>query len=326
MANVLVGVATYKRPAMLEDALRSVAMLDTAAVVSVLVVDNSPSGEGVAVVERLASDGYRFPITSQVVSELGISHARNAVVAAGMTPPCADFIAFLDDDQVAEPLWLDALLDMHRLTDAEAVGSAVYPKFESAPAQWLIDSKAFRRDTSTDGPVATLYGTGGLLVKTSALRSLRGVWFDPAFALTGGEDAEFLSRLKDKGNRFARAKRSIVHEVYPASRTTLGWVLRRSFRIGSNDMRLFLTARSSWGVVVMETLKVPAALLVSPFIIVASLGRPARQVDALCSISRALGKATALLGFRYEEYATPHSHCYPRGSGPRLTARSDDDR
>ena len=48
----------------------------------------------------------------------GISHARNRLVKESKN---ADFLAFIDDDETAEPQWLDELLSLMKQTDADAI-------------------------------------------------------------------------------------------------------------------------------------------------------------------------------------------------------------
>lgn len=306
MPEVLVGIATYKRPRMLEAALRQLAAIETAASVRVLVADNSEAGEGIDVVTRLAAQGYRFPIASQLVTARGIPQVRNAIVAAALADPGIEFLAFMDDDQLPEPAWLDALLAMHRQTGAEVVGSTVIPRFEVEPPKWIVETRAFRRDETTDGPVKIIHGTGGVLIATGLLRTTAQPWFDAGFALTGGEDSEFFQRLQATGVRFARAGRSVIHEVFGSTRLTLGWLLRRAYRVGAADLRIARRLRPGWRTQATEIARIGGALLLSPPLLVAFFGQPSRQADTLCRLARAFGKITAFFGWGYDEYAIIH--------------------
>ena len=83
-------------------------------------------------------------------------------------------------------------------------------------------------------------GAGNVCVSRRCFEEMAAPHFDPAFALTGGEDREFFTRLKRAGKRFAWADEAVCHEHVPASRASLGWALSRAYRIGNSDMRVFL--------------------------------------------------------------------------------------
>ncbi len=307
MNKILVGVATYKRPNMLERLLRAIEKFQTEADVRVLVADNdSIAREGAAVVESLVSRGYRFPLDSQIVETQGLSYSRNAILESGFSDPSVDFIAMVDDDQWPEPLWLDELLKVQRETKADIVGAAVWPEFEVRPPQWALKSRIYTLDTSTTGPVDMLTGNGGILLSRNFTKLIHPPWYDHAFAKTGGEDVDLFMRLQAAGGRFARAARAVIHETFPASRITLRWALTRAYRTGNTDMRVILRYRRNTSDLIKEGAKILGVFVVFPFAFVLFLWSPGRRVDALCKLWRAAGKLAALQGSHYVEYATIH--------------------
>ena len=72
------------------------------------------------------------------------------------------------------------------------------------------------------GPVAMLQGAGNLLIRRAVLEEMTAPWFDPAFALTGGEDHEFFLRLKRAGERFAWADEARAYGDVPETRARSG--------------------------------------------------------------------------------------------------------
>ena len=53
-----------------------------------------------------------------------------------------------------------------------------------------------------------LQGAGNLLIRRTVLEDMHAPWFDPDFALSGGEDQEFFMRLMRAGRTFAWCRRS----------------------------------------------------------------------------------------------------------------------
>jgi len=307
MSRVLIGIATFRRPQMLMRLLRAIEKFETDAEVSVLVADNDPAKrEGIAVVEKLISDGYRFPAASLLVEKQGFTYSRNALLEHGFFKTAVDFVALVDDDQWLEPQWLKAMLKVQQETKADLVGGAVWPEFEVHPPQWALKSRVYVLDTTTTGIVDILTGDGGILVSRNLTNLLPPPWYDHNFAMTGGADTDLFVRLRKAGARFARAADAVIHETFPASRISLRWALARAYRTGNTDMRIALRYRRNIADMAKESAKIGAAFVVSPFAFCLFLWSPGRRVDALCKLWRAAGKIAAVQGSNYEEYATIH--------------------
>jgi succinoglycan biosynthesis protein ExoM len=109
------------------------------------------------------------------------------------------------------------------------------------------------------------------------------------------------------GHRIVWSEEALVHEWIPESRTRVGWLLRRSFRMGITTTQrereqyatptraalrlLRRTARFG-----QEVLRLPLALL---------RGRGA-TMKALQDICYRAGDLAGMTGVRYEEYRTTH--------------------
>ncbi|OLB81908.1 MAG: glycosyl transferase family 2 [Actinobacteria bacterium 13_2_20CM_2_71_6] len=96
----------------------------------VLVVDNAPSDESSAQVVRAAAE--RGPVDYLLAPVPGLSHARNAAVVA--TP--GEILAWIDDDEIADPHWLAEIA--RALADhpmADVVSGVIVPAELETPAQ-----------------------------------------------------------------------------------------------------------------------------------------------------------------------------------------------
>lgn len=307
MSKVVLAIATYKRPIMLKRLLRAIEGFTTDSRLEVLVADNDAvARDGVACVESLVASAYRFPLRVVLVEQQGLTYSRNTLLDLAFSDPTVELVAMMDDDQWPEPGWLEAMLRVQKDTAADVVGAAVRPEFEVSPPKWAVESKVYVLDTTTTGPVDMLTGNGGILLSRNVLNLLSPPLYDHAFVRTGGEDRDFFMRLSLAGGRFARAAGAVIHETFPASRMTLRWALMRAFRSGNIDMRLALRYRPNAAERINEAAKILAAFSLSPIALVLSWWSPGRRVDAACKVWRAAGKLAALLGSRYEEYATIH--------------------
>ena len=113
------------------------------------------------------------------------------------------------------------------------------------------------------GPVGMLEGAGNLLIRRRVLEETQAPWFDPDFALTGGEDRDFFMRLKFGGYRFAWADEARAFGEVAEIRQDLGWVLRRAYSNGNSDMRVLIKHGPGFSLIVREGAKIAGALLLS---------------------------------------------------------------
>jgi len=307
MANVVVAIPSFRRPLGLERLLAALEKLETKSQVSVLVADNDAAcREAFAVCETLRAKNYRWPLDCIFAPDRGIAQARNALVEHALAHSSAEFIAMLDDDEWPAPGWLDAFLSVQATTGADALHGAVLRRFESKPNLWAAACHGIAPMRRKTGPIRTIDGSSNVLVRRSCFEGLVKPCFDPSFALSGGEDRDFFERLRRQGKRFAWADEAIVYAWVPASRASFIWALKRAYRTGNSDMRVFLKHRDSHREFLHELLKIAGAPILCPPLLLLSLPFVRRQADALCRLCRAAGKAAALMGHRYDEYATVH--------------------
>jgi GT2 family glycosyltransferase len=306
--DVTVAIPTFRRPKGLERLLLAIANLETDATLRILVADNDTEHcEGVAVVERLKAATYRWPIDILVVAERGIAQARNALVERALTDGF-DYLAMLDDDEWPEESWLDSFLRIAAETGADALHGALVPEFEIAPGRWAKRCYGFAPLRGITGPVPMIHGTSNVLLGKSVFARIAPPYFDPRFALSGGEDKDFFTRLKNAGTRFAWADDAVVHAEMPASRSNPRWAVQRAFRVGNSDMRVFIKHTHALKAKLIECAKIAGALVVSPPL--ALLAAPVAELRILpvCKFARAAGKLYAALGLRYDEYAVTHGN------------------
>jgi GT2 family glycosyltransferase len=252
--------------------------------------------------------GYRWPLASIVVAERGIAHVRNALVAEALRSHPCDFIGMLDDDEEPDANWLDELLRVQRKTGADALNGSTKRVFESDPGAWVIHCDGVSDIFAPTGNVDIIEGTGNLIAKRRLFASMPAPWFDPAFAMTGGEDKDFFVRAKAAGARFAWARDAIAYDYVPPSRANLRWALKRAYSAGNSDMRVFLKYSPNLAARLNQIARIVAALLLNPVLFAILAFNPNRRVRPLRKLYRAFGKLAAMGGRTYEEYSVIHGH------------------
>ncbi len=301
--HVCLCVPTFRRPGGLRKLLAHVERLTYAGPIHVVVVDNDAEARaGAAIVEQL-SRAFRLPLTCIVEPRRGQTYAYNrAFVNACRAVPNPDYVAVLDDDEYPDPNWLSEMIRVALEYDVDIVGGPVFPVFDT-PDHWLAKSGFYAPIRYATGAVSMIYGAGNMLIRRSVLEQYLDEPFLHAFAFTGGSDFEFFWRCRRDGRSFAWADEARVFETMPRSRTTVGYLLRRKFRNGTEATRLerkFLGtvagALRRWytgfGLLGLGILSLPLAALRGRRAIMASLIRAARGA----------GRIAAEFDLHYEQY------------------------
>ena len=293
-------VATYRRPDGLERLLEGLAGLAFSGPPPrwrIVVVDNDPAGKTAdAIIER-----WR-PRLPEVILEreprTGISHARNRGLDAAGEP---DFIAFIDDDEVPAPGWLAELLAVQAAYDADVVRGPVVPWFESEPAAWLTTGGFFDRPRHATGTELDVAYTHNALLRWRPFRDLR---FSPRYARSGGEDAHFFGRIRQRGGRIVWADDAVVREWQPPARQNVRWLLRRQYRIGMMraviDAELGLTSAPRWTSARQAGTRIAGGL--ADLVTSIPGRRKEERVRALGRMAAGVGRLAGLLGLWFEEY------------------------
>lgn len=244
--TVAICACTYRRPEGLAALLAGLARQQFAAEPSpglhVVIADNEGSEEVRLLCERFRAE-TGIPLTYVHEPQRGISYARNACLDS--LPPDCEVFAFIDDDEVPDPDWLQRLLEAQRRTGADVVQGPVVPVFEADAPRWLVDGgflgwprrnwRGTRPEFVEDQELPEAY-TNNVLVRRAAIAGL-GLRFDPDFALAGGGDSHFFQALHAAGSRIVYAPGAIVRESVPAERATLWYRMRLEYRIAISPLK-----------------------------------------------------------------------------------------
>jgi succinoglycan biosynthesis protein ExoM len=302
MPEIAICAITYRRPdglARLLDGLAAQRFGHPEPRIEVIVVDNDAEGSAQAVYGQRAAD-YRWPIRYQVEPEPGIAQARNCALRLAL--PAAEFVAFIDDDEVPEPAWIAELLAAIQRSGADAVAGPVLPHFPLPIPRWIARGGFFDRERHPDGTPLPFAATNNVLIRRRVFERL-DPWFDPRLGLSGGSDTLFFMRVAQAGFRIAWADRAEVVEWVPASRATAGWLLRRNFRRGNGYTRCAVMLDRSVARRIERAAKGIAR--VAQGVLGALVTLPAGRAVWMKHVLRAalgLGSFAAVFGYVFQEY------------------------
>lgn len=237
---ISVVICTYNRADMLRKTLESFLAQDGLGGIDheILVVDNNSSDATCEVVRSFED----HPSVRYVFEpEQGLSAARNRGIAESR----GEIVAFLDDDVVVDPNWLEHMCRCFQETNAAVVGGRAYLIFEADTPDWFGEE------------LATMFGEVDLGAQRTQLPEGRGLFglnlafrreilheagcFDEALgrkgkALSGGEETAVLRRVGGAGCMIVYEPDAVVGHVIPPERAQWEYIDRQARGMGLSQV------------------------------------------------------------------------------------------
>lgn len=226
--RITVVVCTYNRANLLPGALQSLLRLDVPDdwQWDVLVVDNNSSDATAQVVADLmrANDGRLHYVLEP---EPGVAAARNC----GIARSSGDWVAFFDDDQIADQAWLRELLEFASSNDFRVVSGGIRLLLPAAAPDLPPEALrlfAGQSDQERSRPGSPVSG-GNSLFHRSVFEQIGT--FDTSLG-EAGEDTDLTRRLGKAGIATGYDMHAIVHHRVTLSRLETLALLAASRRVG----------------------------------------------------------------------------------------------
>ena len=309
--RVAICVCTCKRPKMLERCLKSLISqaVPNAIKPFIIVIENDPAGSAKPAIGRIVPHSP-FPIYQRHEQQQGIAIARNAALDAAMEIG-ADWIAFIDDDEWAEPDWIAELMAPEYLDTPVLQGTRVFEYPRPRPF-WVLPDNGPRR--GKEGKICKTASTAN--VRFSVGLALEGLRFDERIGSGGGEDQQFFAEAYRRGWAIRKTGKAVTTEtMHPARLTYFGQAYRAYWQAAGN-VRLLAAEKGCFTVALRKAAAIPwllvigsAEILVSPLFIVAGINAWKRRMLAGGrKIAKGLGGAMAMLGFMPQPYRVIVGH------------------
>lgn len=229
-------IATYKRPDLIGGCLDALDR-QSVAPLEVLVIDQSPDDA----TRRIVTERPMGPAPVRYFhsEKAGVSLARNI----GIRESKGDVLAITDDDALAEPGWLGALLRAFDETSPRAglVGGKILPLWEGPRPPWFPSSREYLLPVfDPPGPLApfpegSLPMTVNLAVDRRVIERI-GAFNEDVGPRTGwrisGEDSLFSWKAIEAGFPIYYQPDAVVLHRVPKARMKRSFLLERSFTEG----------------------------------------------------------------------------------------------
>lgn len=303
--RVVVCVCTCRRPLMLAACLDSLAgqIVPTDSTIEIVVVDN----EVHPVARNFIADFKRrrspFPVHYVHQPKRGIACARNAALDVAMHLG-VDWVAFIDDDEIAEPDWVAQLM-APEYRDTPVLAGAVKHHWPASPPFWCSPRE---RKPRQEGKRLKCALTGNVRFSTELIRA--GLRFNEQLRMMGGEDQEFFAAAHKAGFEIRQTERAVVTELFHPERQTYRAQVSRAYWGAASDMRRMAVARGWTEAIARKAHTIPFLLIAGPLEMAAS---PLFLVGGLSAFKRralaggkktakAVGRAAAMVGHLPQPY------------------------
>lgn len=307
MDHIFIAIATCHRNDLLKKTLQSIEELVSFEFVQIHVTvgDNDPAGGAAETVFSLGKQ-MSYKLSYVHCPKPGIPQVRNVLLSQALSSD-ATALAFIDDDEVVDPNWLQALWGcfVEKRQQVHAVHGPVLPLFAIKPPRWL-PIELYGRDLNLPtGTKLHLAATGNVLIDLNFLRKKRH-FFDERMALTGGSDTEFFFRFVRDGGVICWCDEAKVYEHVPKVRMTIIWLCLRYFRRGSSDVKFWRFNHSLPHTIVWVGRRAVWNFLKHFISLLALRKTTSYYVKHLVCIAKTFGLLFGIFGFSYLEYAERH--------------------
>ena len=231
--EVDVFICTYKRPSLiaavnsvLEQKLKNIHCF-------IHVIDNDEEKSALKLIHVFPKVSYHH------APKQNISIARNKALELANR----DYLAFMDDDQVASPDWLANLVQTQQAKNADIVLGPVLANYPESTAEWIKRGDFFttRPSFKNHHRIETGY-TGNVLIRKASVGNTR---FKEQLGQSGGEDTIFFDELYQKGASFSFSQDALMMETIDPNRLRLSWLIRRTIRNGQTYARILKQRRGT---------------------------------------------------------------------------------
>lgn len=308
--EAVVTLPTFRRPDHLLQTLASLHNQQTNRRFAVVVMENDADDRaGAKVAAPMFEQGEHSGMVI-VAHERGNCSAYNAGWATAlMHYPDMAHLLVIDDDEVADPHWLERMISTAEGLPADVVGGPQRPVFSQPGRNELERHPVFAPPYQSTGVVEALYSSGNLCISRQVLASMPAPYLDTRFNFLGGGDSDFLSRCVAKGFRLGWCEEAPVYETIPDRRLERDWIRARSLRNGVISTLVERRQRSGDRLGHAKTFTKSLALLLASPVRGGARGLRTRSAsEALYPVLIGLGRVLAHFGYQNEQYRQPEKN------------------
>lgn len=299
--KIVVGIATFRRDDDCLNAVKSVQqiIIPPGKEISIVVCSNETNS---VLFKRLREISRSIDIVYLEETRRGIPFVRNKILEFAKEV-YADYLAFVDDDEIVERDWLKGLVETQDHFQSTVATGRVIAKYGSQIPNWVKDSQYFDKNQFETGRKMFFAATSNVLYDLHFLRRNK-FKFDERFVHTGGTDNFLAADILRVGGSIIYCNEAVVIEEVSPERATMKWMALRTFRCRSNDV-IYYKRRYN---IVKAYLRVLKQILIKLYEIGCSLlvlifsWRKVNLFYLLNNLMGLFGYLAGTVNFHYDEY------------------------
>jgi glycosyltransferase involved in cell wall biosynthesis len=237
-------VCTYNRSHHLKNVLKSLSMQVATKGLrwEIIVVDNNSTDNTFNIVKEFKKNS-KVPVKYVREEKQGLSHARNR----GIIESRGKYIAFIDDDAIADNNWVAALYKAFQRNECDCVGGRIYLKPLKKLPRWLKKELwaflAYLDYGDKPFQVTDHYIFGTNMAFTREILNRVG-FFNvklgrSAYVPAGGEETELFKRISKTGGRIYYCPDAKVHHMVEEYKLKKKYFRRLHYYDGLNNGKVY---------------------------------------------------------------------------------------
>ena len=231
-----IAVCTYNRADVLPKCLESLAdQTADSELFEVLIIDNNSTDDTKKIALDFCGKHSNFKYIFE--EKQGLSHARNRAIEEAK----GGYLAYIDDDAIADKEWIKSILDCFAKTNADVVGGPVFHFVKAEKEPLFYNKNAFSFNPGNERKRMTPPGfdfgfPGGNSCFKRSLFDELGPYLTDLGMIGGkqrmGEDSEMGYRLLKAGKIFYYEPKMKIDHQLRLKNVTLKGILKRSYDTG----------------------------------------------------------------------------------------------
>ena len=232
-------IATYNRSASLRRTLESVACQSAdPAVWECIVVNNNSTDDTKELFSAFAAEHKSLNLRLVDEPQQGLSHARNC----GISESQGEYIAIIDDDETISADFIAAYIELFDGGNAIAACGPIVARYETRRPLWMskYPERMIANPLNLGKRVCTvphdvMPGGGNMAFRRDVFQMHGNFNIElgrKGDDLTGGEECDLFSRIRNLGERVFYVPRSVVYHHISDAKLTRDYFERLSYAVG----------------------------------------------------------------------------------------------
>ena len=195
-----------------------------------VIINNNSTDKTHQIVEQFIANHDRAFLFLE--EKQGLSNARNR----GGTVAKGEYVAFIDDDTMVDPGWLNLAMEIVDEHKPDIFGGPVYPILNGTEPAWFKQEYGIRGDMGETGWIRKGYIVGtNFFIRRELLNAYGG--FNPELGMKGDmigyhEETEIVKRAFRESRKVFFSRELIVRDILPEYKFSILFYMVENFTIG----------------------------------------------------------------------------------------------